>query len=375
MKIGIDARMYGANFTGIGRCNYELIRQLSALDNNNEYYIFLRKEIFDRFVPPNDHFHKVLADFPHYSFGEQFGYLKLLNSFKLDLMHFTHFNAPIFYTRPFIVTIHDLTLSFFPGKKMTSFLHRFAYQLVVKSVTKRAKTIIAVSGNTKKDLQEVLNIKDKKVKVIYNGVSFQSDSIVPAPRSSVMQKYSIERPFFLYTGVWRDHKNVIGMIKAFYSFNKQNGNQYALVITGKPNPVYHEIPDLVNKLGVEDAVHLVGLVSEEELTTFYKNALVYVFPSFYEGFGLPPLEAMGHGTPVIASRASAIPEICGKDNALYFDPYNIDDMADKMKIIATDPTIRQRLIDNGYQHIKTFSWKKMTQEILNLYSSFNEKTE
>ena len=139
MRIGIDARMYGSGFTGIGRYTYELIRQLAEMDRENEYVVFLRKEAFDEFEPPNRRFQKVLADFPHYSFTEQTGFLKLLNKTKLDLMHFCHFNAPIFYKKPYIVTIHDLTLSFFPGKKFNSFWRRLAYRLVLKTVTKKAK--------------------------------------------------------------------------------------------------------------------------------------------------------------------------------------------------------------------------------------------
>ena len=117
MKIGIDARMYGVSFTGIGRYTSELIKNLAELDNEHEFTVFMRKEAFDSFAPPNNRFKKVLADYPHYSFGEQFGFSGVIKRENLDLMHFAHFNAPIFYNKPSVVTIHDLTLSFFPGKK------------------------------------------------------------------------------------------------------------------------------------------------------------------------------------------------------------------------------------------------------------------
>ncbi len=159
------------------------------------------------------------------------------------------------------------------------------------------------------------------------------------------------------------------MIKAFYQFNKDVGNQYNLVITGPHNPTYHEIPDTVRELGIEKEVHLVGLVSDADLFALYKYALAYVFPSFYEGFGLPSLEAMQCGTPVIASRTSATPEICGQGNALFFDPYDIDDMQKAMRLIATDPPIRQHLIDRGFERVKNFSWEKMTRAVLEVYNS------
>ncbi|MBU0727212.1 glycosyltransferase family 4 protein [Patescibacteria group bacterium] len=373
MRIGIDARMYGVSFTGIGRYTYELIQNLAEMDKEHEFVVFMRKDAYDSFQLPNERFKKVLADYPHYSFGEQFGFLKTVNQEKLDMMHFTHFNAPILYSSAFIVTIHDLTLSFFPGKKMTNLLQRFAYHVVVRTVTKNAKKIIAVSNHTKKDLIEALKTPEEKISVIYNGVNPKFGDVDPTPRPDLMKKLGLSKPYFLYTGVWRDHKNLVGMIKAFYAFNKDVGNQYNLVITGPHNPTYHEIPDTVKELGIEDEVHLVGLVAEEDLFALYKNALSYVFPSFYEGFGLPPLEAMQCGTPVIASNKSATPEICGEGNALFFDPYDLEDIQKAMRLIATDPTIRQRLVDKGFERVKEFSWVKMTKKVLEMYNSILNK--
>ncbi len=369
MRIGIDARMHGASFTGIGRYTAELIEHLAKQDGEHEYVLFMRKEPFESFKCPNDRFKKVLADFPHYSLGEQFGFNKILNKENLDLMHFTHFNAPIFYSRPFVVTIHDLTLSFFPGKKMNGILQRMAYHKVIRSVTNKAKKIIAVSNHTKKDLVETLKVPEDKIAVIYNGVSAKFGGTEPTPRQELFKTLGLSRPFFLYTGVWRDHKNLVGLIRAFSAFNEEAGKQYELVITGSHNPTYHEVPDTVKELGVEGSVHLVGLVSEENIYALYLNALAYVFPSFYEGFGLPPLEAMQCGTPTLVSNVSAVPEICGEGNSLYFDPYSIDDMKAKMQELIKDPTLRQRLIDRGMERVKFFSWEKMVGQVLEVYNS------
>lgn len=369
MKIGIDARMYGASFTGIGRYNAELIKHLAKLDDKNDYWIFLRKDEFEAFTPPSERFHKVLADFPHYTLAEQIGFLRLLNSLKLDLMHFTHFNAPVLYRRPFVVTIHDMTLSFFPGKKMTDWLHRLAYRFTIRRVTRRAKRIIAISKNTQNDLVHRLGLPTSKIDVIYNGVTDQFEGIIPTPRPELQQKLGINKPYFLYTGVWRTHKNVVGLIKAFVSFNKSVGGQYNLVITGKLNPTYHEVPDTVKSLAVQDAVHLAGLVSEADLVALYVNALAYVFPSFYEGFGLPPLEAMLYGTPVLASNQSAIPEICGEGNALYFNPYDLKDMQEKLSLMAQDASLRQTFRDRGLEHVKAFDWAVTAQKVLQVYQS------
>lgn len=369
MKIGIDARMYGSGFTGIGRYTYELIRHLSEMDEESEYVVFLRKESFDDFEPPNKRFTKVLADFPHYSFAEQTGFLKLLNKTDLDLMHFCHFNAPVFYKKPYIVTIHDLTLSFFPGKKMNNFWRRFAYRLVLKAVTKKAKMIIAVSEHTKKDLQKMFNVPSERIEVIYNGVNPEFAEKSETTKPDLMKKLGLQKPYFLYTGVWRDHKNIVGLIKAFDQVNEDLGEQYNLVITGRHNPSYHEIPDIVKELKLEEDVHLVGQVSEDDLRSLYQYALAYVFPSYYEGFGLPPLEAMQSGTPVAVSNKSAIPEVCGEGNALFFDPYSTDDMREKMRMIATDASLRQRLVNNGFERVKMFDWTEMTSKVLDIYES------
>jgi glycosyltransferase involved in cell wall biosynthesis len=364
--------MYGSGFTGIGRYTYELIRNLSELDEKNEYVIFLRKETFDSFMPPNQRFSKVLADFSHYSVAEQTGFLKILNDSKLDLMHFTHFNAPVFYNKPYIVTIHDLTLSFYPGKKMNNVLRRTAYRLVMGTVTKKAKKIIAVSEHTKSDLQKLYNIKDDRVKVIYNGINPEFSKPSAVSRPDLMKKLGIQKPYFLYTGVWRDHKNVLGLIRAFAKLNGESGKQYNLVITGRNNPSYKEVPDIIKDMNLESDVHLVGMVSEDDLTSLYQYALAYVFPSFYEGFGLPILEAMQCGTPVVASDRSAIPEISGEGNALFFNPDSIDEMAEKMKIAATDPSVRRKLIDRGLERVKDFDWRRTAADTLEIYNSINQ---
>lgn len=368
MRIGIDARMYGSGFTGIGRYTYELLRYLAEIDSVNEYVVFLRKDGFEAYQPPNERFSKRLADFQHYSFAEQLKFPGLIKAEKLDLMHFCHFNAPLFYRGPFIVTIHDLTLSFYPGKKMNNAFRRAAYQLVLRSVTKRAKAIVAVSNNTKKDLEQVLKIPSEKISVVYNGVNPEFGEKSSTSKADLMKKLNLEKPYFLYTGVWRDHKNLVGMIRAFAQMNREF-QQYSLVITGRHNPTYHEVPDTVKELGLEDSVHLVGMVPDEDLRALYQNALAYIFPSFYEGFGLPPLEAMQSGTPVMASNRSSIPEVCGEGNALFFDPEIVEEMAERMRSLAIDASLRQRLVDRGFERVKAFDWKKMAEEVLRVYNS------
>lgn len=379
MRIGIDCRMYSSRFTGIGRYVYELTENLFRMDQKNEYVLFFNEPEFSHFTVPNDRVKKVLVDAPHYSLAEQTKFLHVLNKEKLDLMHFTHFNAPIFYRRPSVVTIHDLTLSFYPGKKMSSILYRFGYHVTIKSAVKKAKKIIAVSFNTKKDLQKLFSAPDEKISVIYEGVheKFQpvKDQVDQKKLDNVKEKYRLDKPYLLYTGVWRSHKNLPNLLHAFHILKNEYGFDGSLVITGRKDPVYApELEEKTLSLKLEDDVIFTGLVEEKDLVPLYNGALAYVFPSLYEGFGLPPLEAMQCGVPVIASDISSIPEICGKENAVFFDPKNPEDMAEKIFEVTSQKALREKLIANGLQRVKQFSWTKMTVETLRVYDqALNKK--
>ena len=371
MRIGIDARMYSTEFTGIGRYVYELVRHLIKIDEKNEYVLFMNQPEYEAFEEPNKRVTKVLVNAHHYSFAEQFRYLLALRSAKLDLMHFTHFNAPIFYKRPSVVTIHDLTLSFFPGKKMNSAFYRMAYNWVLRAAVRNAKSVIAVSENTKADLVEITRTSPSKVEVIYEGVGEEF-----GPRGDeeyqeeVHKKYSITKEFLLYTGVWRGHKNLVNLIRAFALIHDgAEGFDLQLVITGEEDPYYPEVKRTVKELGLEHHVIYTGMAPEKELIALYQTAKAYVFPSLYEGFGLPPLEAMRCGTPVVASKSSCIPEICGDSNALFFDPYDPEDIANVVRRVLIDEGLQKDLRECGLKHSLKFSWEDMAEKTLKVYNS------
>lgn len=368
-KIGLDARMYSTKFTGIGRYTHELLQELLRIDQKNEYIVFVNEEGRDLLQNIPGRLKVVYVGAGHYSFKEQTRYASLLKQEKLDLMHFAHFNAPIFYRGKSIVTIHDLTLSFFPGSKMNGFLHRLAYHLVIRSAVAKACYIIAVSQNTKNDLMKLLSVADEKIQVIYEGANERFLEPCSSQNiAAVQSQYSLKTPFFLYTGVLREHKNVLGLIQAFALFLKSNPQQnMTLVITGRDDPKYAHVKQLPLELGIQKQVKFLGLVPEDHLVALFQAAYAYVYPSFYEGFGLPPLEAMAARTPVVASRVSSIPEVCGEGNALYFDPYSVADMAQKMKIIMEDQVLYQQLVANGAKRVTEFSWKKMALETYQIY--------
>ena len=368
MRIGIDARMYSTNFTGIGRYVYELTQRLFALDQENEYILFFNNPEFAKFTPPNARVRKVLVNARHYSWQEQWHFCRMLKKEKLDIMHFTHFNAPLLYRHPSIVTIHDLTLSFYPGKKMTKWFHRMAYHAVFENIVRKARAIIAVSKNTAKDLSTLFPFTKEKTHVLYEGVGAEFLQNYPeADLEKYRTKAGVTGDYILYTGVWRSHKNLTGLIRAFAILLKKGNFKGSLVVTGREDPLYPEVKEKIHTEGLEKKVICTGLVDEKTLIALYRGAKVYVMPSFYEGFGLPILEAFASGCPVAAAHASSLPEVCGHDGALFFDPRNPSDMADTIEKILSHPEQQQKLIDAGRKRMKDFSWDEMAEETLNLY--------
>ncbi len=374
MKIGIDCRIFSSNFTGIGRYTHELVNELIKINDKihspHSFVLFFNQPEYRTYKTKSPNVKKILVNIKHYSLAEQTKFLHILNKEKLDITYFPHFNIPIFYKRPYIVTIHDLTLSFFPGKKMTKFYHRIAYSLTIKNAVRRAKYIIAVSENTKKDIIKHLHISAQKIKVIYNGISdkfkFIKDTLC---LQKTLKKYNITKEFLLYTGVWRNHKNLVNLIRAFEIIKNTSHLNLQLVITGKPDPSYPEIKKTANNSRMKNDIIFTGLIPEEDLINLYNAAHIYVFPSLYEGFGFPPLEAMKCGTPVAASFSSSIPEICGKENAVFFDPYDTNDMAKKIIMLYKNTDLKKSLIEKGKKHVIKFSWKKMAQETFNLITN------
>lgn len=375
MKIGIDCRIFSSEFTGIGRYTHELVTGIIRLNNSlpkpHELVLFFNEPQYLNFTSTKTaarHVKKVLVNAKHYSLAEQTKFLTKLNQENLDIVHFPHFNVPILYLRPFTVTIHDLTLSIFPGQKMTKWYHRLGYQLTIKNAVKKTKKVIAVSNNTKNDIQKFLKIPPEKIAVIYNGVSPDFKSLKNSPDAqksikSTLQKFKIIKPFLLYTGVWRNHKNLPKLLHAFHILKTQkNLKNLQMVITGKEDTHYPEVKNTIKKLKLQNDVILPGLVDEKDLINLYNAASIFVFPSLYEGFGLPPLEAMACGTPVAASNTSSIPEICGKENAIFFDPENINDIAEKIAMLYKDTDLQAKLVKQGLAHAATFSLAKTAEK-------------
>lgn len=369
MRIGIDARFYSSSATGIGRYTAELIDHLLKIDTKNHYTLFFNDPHFDEFTPPRPGVEKVRANIPHYSFAEQWKYWRILSGSNLDVMHFTHFNAPILYRKPSVVTIHDLTLTLFPGKKMVAAWHRLGYNVTIRCVVNKARRIIAVSEHTAKDLTRLLHVDRSKIRVIHEGVSAGFHPIKDAHLLETFREdYGLTKPYLLYTGVWRNHKNLVNLIRAFGILKRDYDFPGWLVITGKEDPWYPEVRQTVAEEKLEGEVRFTGLIPEEDLVLLYNAALVYVLPSLYEGFGLPALEAFASGVPLAASQSSSLPEICGENNAVFFDPKNPQDIAQKIADLIKDKEKMAELRERGLARAKDFSWEKMAHSTLATYN-------
>ena len=374
MRIGIDARFYGTLGKGLGRYTQQLIVHLEEVDSRNTYFIFLRPENYDAYVPGRSNFHKVLADIPWYSWKEQIFLPWLLLRYRCDLVHFTHFNVPFLYRKPFVLTIHDLILFHFPTIRSTTRsrmgygIKYLAYRIILRSGIHRARRIITVSRHTREDLVKNFCLKKEKIAVTYqaatdlsqqdNGKTGQCD--IP----TIGIKYGILGRYFLYVGNAYPHKNLERLLDAFQQFHRTN---IQLVLVGKQDYFYDRLRRFADERGMRDIL-FTGEVTDSDLVCLYRGAIAYVFPSLYEGFGLPPFEAMAQGTPVVASDRAALPEVLGS-SALYCNPEDVEDIAEKLRMIMDDTGLRTRAIEEGYRQVKKFSWKQLAERTRRVYES------
>ncbi|MEA1909976.1 MAG: glycosyltransferase family 1 protein [Patescibacteria group bacterium] len=368
-KIGIDARMFSASqAVGIGHYTEELIRHILKHDTGNQYYVFLMPNSYNSFPIHAPNLTKVKVTEPHYSISEQLSYPKVIDSKNLDLIHYTNFNSPVFFGKtPSVVTIHDLTLWFFSGRSRKDWLNRFLYKQVIKRAAEKAERIIAISHNTKKDIVKLLGQSEDKIFVVHEAASKRHSKLTsPGRIEGIKAKFGITKPYMLYVGQWRAHKNIVRLIRAFHIAKRRYQLDSQLVLVGKIDKKAPEVLEVIKKLNLKSDVVLTGFVPDEELPYLYHGSEVFIFPSLYEGFGLPPLEAMASGTPVIASNSSAIPEILGKA-AKYFDPRDVENIAKTMVEVMKNGALRKRLKTAGLKQVGKYSFDKMAKETIEIY--------
>jgi len=365
-KILIDCRFVGGG-SALGRYAEQLFINLLKLDSNFEFSPILlenyKKDIPKIIKKSNP----LWTDIKHYSLSEQTKLPKLIREQNPDLIHYTHFNVPIFSEKPFVTTILDLTISRFKDKNQ-SFVEIMAYNFLLKQVAKRANHLITSSKETASDIRKYLKVTQAKTSVVYLGIEEKFKPQSEEKIAAFKKEYKIDYPYIMYAGQWRPHKNLLRLFKAFRMLKKNYGTKQKLVLFGKPDSRYPEIPQTIKALGLENEIIVLGFIPDDLLPAAYSGADLYVIPSLAEGFGFPPLEAMACATPVASSLISCMPEILD-EAAVFFDPYDYADMAVKINTALTNQKLRSVLIQRGAHLVKKYTWQKTAENTLRIYQN------
>ncbi len=370
MRIAIDARMYGnSQCTGIGTYIEKLTNALFEIDQKNEYIMFMREPEFSKFTPPNNRIKKVLVTPRWYSYAEQFILPFQFMKENFDLIHYPHFNSPLFFPKKSVCTIHDVTPLFFPGHKMKSIIRRLAYKLVFFATLRKARQIIAVSESTKRGILENFHLPKNKIKITYEGVD-ECFRIIPKNDiiSETKKKFGITQPYIFFIGVWRNHKNVETLVKSFAILKAKYNIPHQLVLGGREDLHYTKIREEINNSPYKKEIITPGFISDTDLPILYNGATLFALPSFIEGFGIIAIEAQSCGCPVVSTNTTSMPEVLA-DSALFFHPDDPEELAENMFRLINDKNLRQNLIEKGLKNVQRFSWKKCAEETLSIYKN------
>jgi len=366
MRIFIDARVLNSKIlAGVYEYTRQLITNLLAIDDVNEYFFFLnsfrqpkgiaffKNQIKRKISLINYHLPNKILDLG----ANFFSFPKIDTLIKADVFYSPNINIFAFKNpQKRMLTVHDLSFIHYPEffgwkEKFWHWRQNFDKQI------KTAGLIIAVSDFTKKDIVETLKIADEKVVRIYAGIN---PFYQPKKFSSAL------KPFIFYLGTIEPRKNIIGIIKAFNLLKTiPQFKDLELVIAGDKGWLYDKVLKEAETSPYSSAIKFLGRVSEEKAKELYNTASVFVYPSFYEGFGFPPLEAQACGLPVVTSNKTSFPEVLGK-SAVLVDPYNVSEIASAVEAILTNSVFRQSLVSKGFENVKRFSWNKTAKELISL---------
>jgi glycosyltransferase involved in cell wall biosynthesis len=361
MNIGIDATLLREDrITGVERYIINLVRYVALQNRSYHIYVFFKNILYHDLVLYADKFTPIIIKSNNRIIVDQVLIPFYARKYKIDLMHFPVFGAPVLYRKKSVLTIHDATFWLYP--ETISIGGRFYYKLLFKQSIKRAKQIITVSESSRNDLIQIFNLNPAKITAIYEAV----DDVFLRGKSDeeyALSKYlQYRNQYILSVGTIEPRKNLATLLKAFKIIKKRHGN-IKLLLTGRNgwNNQLH-IPN-----EIKDDIIFTGFIEDKLLPEIYRNALVYVFPSIYEGFGFPILEAFACGTAVVASDTSSLPEI-GDEACLYAKFDSPQDFAHQIEEIIINNDKREELIENGYKRLKDFSWDKCAKETMGIYA-------
>ena len=352
MRVAIDTRKL--HDFGIGTYVSNLVRGLARLDHDDEYTLICHPGDVDFVRSLGGNFHALPDRSGNYSVREQFSIPLDIWRLRPDVFHAPHYILPPLTPGKTVVTIHDCIHLRFPQYLPNRVAHFYAH-LFLSSAARKASRVITVSEASKRDIVELLHAPAGKIEVVYNGFDERLASPSDEDKARVRDRFQLDAPFVLYAGNIKPHKNVDRLIEAFAQLRQRGMDQVKLLIIGDDISKYSNLRRLVHRHQLHQQVRFLGFVSTDTLAALYQLAQVFVFPSLYEGFGLPPLEAMANGTPVITSNVSSLPEVVD-DAALLIDPMDAGGIADAMYRVLNDPALRADLIRRGHDRVKAFSW-------------------
>ncbi len=371
MKVAIDIRRM-TEF-GVGTYIRNVVRTLARLDRESGYFLIGSPAKVEECGVLPSNFHSVELVEPDDTLKGSLEFRSIVKRFSCDVVHVPHlFWVPRGLSCPYILTVHDL-LEHMYGSRNASSMRRSLHFYLTRRVLRKAARVIAVSQFTKSEIEKLLGIPDGRIEVVYNAIDerFLHGHASESDRDLIAQRYLVNYPFILYAGAIRPHKNVVRIIEAFSALKselqkEQKFPDLKLIIIGDDLSSHPRLRRTVVRSGVQNDVRFMGFVPIEVLRIFYDVAKIFVFPSLYEGFGLPPLEAMAHGTPVVTSTTSSLPEVAG-NAALLVNPENVFEIRRGLQRVLLDPVLREQMKQRGYDQAQRFSWTISVSRILEIY--------
>jgi len=365
MKIGIDAREFvPGKITGIGRFLWHFLQHATASNYPHEYVLFCNQKTHIPFDLPK--LKKVIITEKITPIWDQILLPLNIAREKIDVFFTPYFKAPFFLPSNMVLIINDLIPLFFPEEHRL--INRLYFRFMCGMAARRATKIITISANSRDDIIKFFSLPSNKIEVIHLGVEkrFRSPDI---RIEETRRKYTLPQKFILYVGNLSPHKNVQGLIKSYASLPLNLREEYKLVLSSFSSDKYFAyIEKVIKEMKLTKDVLFTGFIDEKDLPAVYHMSSLFAFPSLYEGFGLPPLEAMACGCPVVSSDTSSMPEVLG-DAALFFNPYHIEEMSLAIRQMLEDENLRNRFRQKGLERAKLFTFEEMTNRILDVFES------
>ena len=366
MKIGFDARFITKQKRGIGKYSFNLLSNLLRIDNKNKYILYLEKSSDRSCLPANGELELRNIGNGHSTLWEQYFLPQQIKRDKLDLFHSPGNIPPILCKTKRVVTLHD-TIMFQPEMSRGSGWYDFYLRKALSYSIGRVNRIITISNNSKKDIIKLFPRVEQKVEVIYEGVEERFEPLRDEGKMEpILKRYGVNKPFILHFGSNDPRKNTLKVIKVYHRLAKEQNIPHQLVLLGFRQEKKTPIDFYLKKNDLTERVISISFLSENDLPNFYQGANFLLYPSLYEGFGFPPLEAMACGTPVIVSNVSSIPEIVG-EAAILVNPIDESEMYKACTEVLDNRNKRRELIRKGFKRVKDFSWEKTASLTLEVY--------